>query len=149
MRKLLLIAFAAILIVSCKKDNTIAVPNLTGSWEYRGTLCFCVPPTDTTASKPGNGTIYSFNGNTYKHYIKHVLKKSGTFKLIRDAVDAGADARIRIIFDNDTDIANVKYITVEGLKLTISGSVGIVADGPEDKYEKQLSSLVEKGRISN
>jgi hypothetical protein len=136
MRKLLFVVLAAIVLVSCHKENKInKVSNLdiTGNWEYRGTVCYCAPPTDTNAYKPGNGTIYSFIGGTYKYSVKHKLQKSGTFKLFKENVN-GTELN-RIIFDNDNN-GEAKYIGLNGNKFSLGGAIGSVADAPVDFYEK-------------
>jgi hypothetical protein len=136
MRKLLFVVLAAIVMISCRKENKINKAsnlNITGNWEYRGTTCYCAPPTDTNAYKPGNGTIYSFSGGTYKYSVKHTLQKSGTFKLFKENVN-GTELN-RIIFDNDYN-SEAKYIGLNGNKFSLGGSIGSVADAPVDFYEK-------------
>ncbi len=146
MKKILLAGVIALFLISCKKDNTIPGINITGSWEYRGTTCYCTPPTDTNAYKPGNGTIYSFTATNYKYYLKHVLKKSGTYKLFKENVNGGT--LNRIVFDNDTS-SEATYIRLSDNKFSLGGAIGSIADAPEDFYEKQLIPLVDKAKISN
>jgi hypothetical protein len=149
MRKLLLAGIIALFIIGCKKDSSTGNSiNITGSWEYRGTSCFCAPPTDTNAYKPGNGTIYNFAASTYKYYVKHVLKKSGTYKVFKEKVASSSEPFNRIVFDNDYN-TDAKYIRLNNNKFSIGGEIGSVADAPEDHYEKQLTAFVENKKISN
>jgi hypothetical protein len=149
MKKLLLAGIIALFIISCKKDNTAGnTINITGSWEYRGTSCYCTPPTDTNAYKPGNGNIYNFGASTYKHYVKHVLQKSGTYKIFKEKVASASEPFNRIIFDNDYS-TDAKYIRLNDNKFSIGGEIGSAADAPEDHYEKQLIPFVENIKISN
>lgn len=133
MKKLLLIGILALLF-SCKKDNTANNLNLTGNWEYRGTTCYCAPPTDSSAYKPGNGTVYNFSATNYKYYLKHALRKSGTYKLFKEKVN-GTELN-RIIFDSDYS-SEAKYIGFIGNKFSLGGAIGSAADAPVDYYEKQ------------
>jgi len=133
MKKLLLIGVLAFLF-SCKKDNTASNLNLTGNWEYRGTTCYCAPPADSSTYKPGNGTIYNFSATNYKYYLKHLLQKSGTYKLFKEKVN-GTELN-RVIFDNDYS-SEAKYIGLNGNKFSLGGAIGSAADAPVDYYEKQ------------
>jgi hypothetical protein len=136
MRKLLFAALAAFVMISCNKENKINKAsnlNITGNWEYRGTTCYCVPPTDSSAFKPGNGTTYSFIGGTYKYSGKHKLQKTGTFKLFKENVN-GTELN-RIIFDNDYS-TEAKYIGLNANKFSLGGAIGSAADAPVDYYEK-------------
>jgi hypothetical protein len=132
MRKLFLLTIIASVIISCKKDNSIS-NNLTGSWEYRGTACFCVPPADTNAHKPGNGNLLNFTGGSYKRYAKNVLQKSGTVTI--STVVTGTVTRNKLIFDGDT-VRFPPYFKIEGTKLTFYGDIPAAADGVEVYYEK-------------
>lgn len=136
MKKILLITVAALFIMGCRKDKQInaASIGLTGNWEYRGTSCYCLPPADTNAYKPGNGTGYTFAISTYKHYTKHVLDKSGTYSVLPENVNG--KTLNRIIFDGDTG-SEAKYVTIANNRLSIGVAIGSAADAPEDHYEKQ------------
>lgn len=131
MRKLLLLAALAVLI-GCKKDAENNV-GLKGSWEYRGTACYCLPPLDTNASKPGNGHIITFTSNTYKRYAKDTLKKSGTYAIVKDTL--GNQIVNRVIYDNDTAAEKI-FFRIDQNKLTFFGPVPLAADGPEYYYER-------------
>jgi len=133
MKKILLAGTIALFLFACKKDNNTGI-NLNGSWEYRGTTCYCPPPTDSSAYKPGNGTVYNFSATNYKYYLKHVLKKSGTYKLFKENVN-GTELN-RIVFDNDYN-SEAKYIGLTGNKFSLGGAIGSAADAPVDYYEKE------------
>ncbi|WDF77841.1 hypothetical protein PQ469_28545 [Mucilaginibacter sp. KACC 22773] len=133
MKKTLLAGAIALFLFACKKDNNTGI-NLNGSWEYRGTTCYCPPPTDSSAYKPGNGTVYNFSATNYKYYLKHVLKKSGTYKLFKENVN-GTELN-RIVFDNDYN-SEAKYIGLTGNKFSLGVAIGSAADAPVDYYEKE------------
>jgi hypothetical protein len=133
MKKILLAGAIVLFLVSCKKDNNAAI-SIYGSWEYRGTTCYCAPPTDSSAYMPGNGTVYNFSATNYKYYLKHVLKKSGTYKLFKENVN-GTELN-RIVFDNDYN-SEAKYIGLTGNKFSLGGAIGSMADAPVDYYEKE------------
>ena len=133
MKKILFAGTIAMFLMSCKKDNSDGI-SLKGSWEYRGTTCYCAPPADSSAYKLGNGTVYNFSAANYKYYLKHVLKKSGTYKLFKENVNG--TERNRIVFDNDYN-SEAKYIGFDGNKFSLGGAIGSMADAPVDYYEKQ------------
>lgn len=133
MKKILLVTAIVVFLFACKKDHSAGI-SLNGSWEYRGTTCYCAPPTDSSAYKPGNGTVYNFSATNYKYYLKHVLKKSGTYKLFKENVNG--TERNRIVFDNDYN-SEAKYIGLTGNKFSLGGAIGSAADAPVDYYEKE------------
>lgn len=127
MKKLLFIGML-IFIISCKKDAANNV-SLTGSWEYRGTACYCIASNDSVGTKPGNGTIITFTANTYKFITKGTVQKSGTYTIQKDQTNN------RIIYDGDTTSGKV-FFKIDQKKLTLYGSVPLAADGPEEYYER-------------
>ncbi|MFC0515099.1 hypothetical protein ACFFGT_12850 [Mucilaginibacter angelicae] len=131
MKKLLLFGVLAVLL-SCKKDKTPNNDQLIGKWEYRGTGgCECVPPKDPNSVKPGNGNIITFTSTTYQRFNKDTLIKSGTYRTRRYD-----DAHEQIMYDNDTSSNSILFFRVDGKILTFYGTVPLVVDGPEYKYEK-------------
>ena len=139
MKKLIVFAVALLLFIGCKKDhnNNNAADTLNGSWEYRGTACYCEAAIDTNANKPGNGNIFRFSNGTYKHIEKGQVIKSGTYVIVSDSVTfAGATGPVnRIIYDGDTGAAKT-FFRINGDKLTLFGTVPLAADGPEEYYER-------------
>ena len=139
MKKLIVFAAALLLFIGCKKDhnNSNTAEPLNGSWEYRGTACYCTAALDSNASKPGNGNIYRFVNGTYKHMEKGKVVKSGTYVVVSDSVTfAGAtDPVMRIIYDGDTAAAKT-FFSIKGDKLTLFGTIPLAADGPEEYYER-------------
>lgn len=131
MKKLLLITLLAA-FMGCKKDAANKV-GLKGSWEYRGTACYCLAATDTNAKKPGNGNIIIFADNTYKRFAKDTLKKSGTYVFAKDTL--GSQPVNRIIYDNDTASDKI-FFRIDQNKLTFFGQTPLAADGPEYYYER-------------
>lgn len=130
MKKLFLFGILAVLL-SCKKDKTPNNDQLIGSWEYRGTDCYCEPPKNLSAVQAGNGNIIVFTANTYKRMHKDTLIKSGNYRTRRyDNVHE------QIMFDNDTSANSITFFKIEGKILTFYGTVPLAADGPEDHYEK-------------
>jgi hypothetical protein len=139
MNKLIVFAVALLLLTACKKDhakNNVA-DLLTGSWEYRGTACYCAAATDTVGDKPGNGNILNFLNGTYKHIEKGQVMKSGTYVIVNDSVPyAGAYRQVtRIIYDSDTTAAKT-FFRINGDKLTLFGTIPLEVDGPEEYYER-------------
>ncbi|SDE12859.1 hypothetical protein SAMN05216464_10454 [Mucilaginibacter pineti] len=127
MKKFLLISLL-VFAFGCKKDAASNI-SLTGTWEYRGTACYCTPATDTTAIKPGNGNLITFTASTYKRYNKGTLQKSGTYTITKD------QANNRIIYDGGADSEKV-FFKIDQKKLTFYGPVPLAADGPEEYYER-------------
>jgi hypothetical protein len=138
MKKLIVFAAALLLLIGCKKDhnNSNADP-LNGSWEYRGTACYCEAAIDTNADKPGNGNIFRFSNGTYKHIEKGQIIKSGTYVIVNDSVGSGGVTQqvMRIIYDNDTGAAKT-FFRIGGDKLTFFGTVPLAVDGPEEYYAR-------------
>ncbi|MDN3583630.1 hypothetical protein [Mucilaginibacter flavus] len=132
MRNIFLFCIIALLIAGCKKDDSVK-NSLSGSWEFRGKACFCTPPTDANADKPGNGNIISFEGNNYKIYAKHTLQKSGTYSV--SIITIGSETRNKISF-SDNPAYFPSYIKIEASKMTFYGDVPAAADGLELYYEK-------------
>jgi hypothetical protein len=139
MNKLLLFAAALLLLTGCKKDHAKnnVTDLLTGSWEYRGTACYCIAATDTNADKPGNGNILSFSNSHYKHIEKGQVIKSGTYVIVNDSVpyDGAYRQVTRVIYDSDTSAAKT-FFRINGDKLTFFGTVPLEVDGPEEYYER-------------
>ena len=123
-------------LLSCKKDNQVAISdNLVGSWEFRGIACFCAPNINTISPSPGNGNIlYFFENNTYKHFQKTQLVKSGTYEIKKETF-FGTPVN-RIIYDSDTT-AMKTFFKIENNKLTLYGTVPVAADGSEEYYARQ------------
>lgn len=132
MKKIFLLSIITLIIISCKKDNSLN-SNLSGSWEFRGAACYCTPATDPNAAKPGNGNILTFAGNSYKRYVKNGLQKSGTYTI--SVITSGGETRNRISFNSDTTYIP-PYVKIEGTKMTFYGDVPAAADGLEVYYEK-------------
>ena len=135
MKKILMLALLTFLL-SCKKNDTANASNLNGKWEFRGITCFCLRDSSFNDGKPGNGTILSFNNNTYNRFTKGVLQKSGTYKIVQEKIASNPDPVSRIIYDNDTTAERTFY-KIEQKKLTLFGTTPIAADGTEIYYEKQ------------
>jgi hypothetical protein len=139
MKKLIVFAAALLLLIGCKKDHAKnnAVDVLNGSWEYRGTACYCTAATDTVADKPGNGNTLTFLNGTYKHVEKGQVIKSGTYVVVNDSVTFGGATQqvTRIIYDGDTSAAKT-FFSINGGKLTLFGTIPLAADGPEEYYER-------------
>ena len=123
-------------LLSCKKNDTAQKTALNGSWEFRGISCFCLRDSIFNDGKPGNGTILSFNNNTYKRFTKGVLQKSGTYKIVQEKIASNPNPVNRIVYDNDTTTEKTFY-KIEQKKLTLFGTVPTAADGTEIYYEKQ------------
>jgi len=139
MKKLIIFAAALLLLAGCKKDHTKnnAADPLNGTWEYRGTACYCSAALDTVADKPGNGNILSFLNGTYKHIEKGQVIKSGTYVIVNDSVTfAGATSPVtRIIYDGDTAAAKT-FFRINNNKLTLFGTIPLEVDGPEEYYAR-------------
>ena len=66
--------------------------------------------------------------------FRHVLKKSGTYKVLKENVNGTGPTRT--IFDNNEN-AEAKYIGLNGNKFSLGSAIGSAADGEVDFYEKQ------------
>lgn len=139
MKKLIVFAATLLLLAGCKKDHTKnnIDTTLNGSWEYRGTACYCSAAADTVANKPGNGNIFTFLNGTYKHIEKGQVIKSGTYVVVNDSETFGGttSAVTRIIYDGDTAAAKTFY-RISNNKLTLFGTIPLAADGPEEYYAR-------------
>jgi len=139
MNKLIVFSVALLLFVGCKKDHNknSAADLLTGSWEYRGTACYCEAAMDTVGNKPGNGNILTFLNGTYKHIEKGHVIKSGTYVIVNDSVTFGGATQqvTRIIYDGDTTAAKT-FFRINGGKLTLFGTIPLEVDGPEEYYAR-------------
>jgi hypothetical protein len=139
MKKLLLFAVALVLLAGCKKDHTKnnAADPLNGTWEYRGTACYCEAAIDTVNNKPGNGNIISFLNGTYKHTEKGQVIKSGNYVILNDQVtfDGTTQQVTRIIYDGDTAAAKT-FFKINADKLTLFGTIPLEVDGPEEYYAR-------------
>ena len=113
--------------MSCNKtlDKTATV---NGSWELRSwyggksTL-------DSGEKEPGNGTVYTFTNDHFEHYEDHILRDSGTYRLIKSA-GPEHEAPLDAFLFNETDTV---LFTISTDALTINPRAPHY-DGVAQKY---------------
>jgi|GEM_PF-1797972 len=112
MHRLILAMFSILCLFSnCKKSSdTTSATNIliVGTWELRRNSAGVA----TMNFPPGNGNIYKYQANTYEKYTGGLLKKKGTYRIVREKYQPTGKMMDRIIYDNDTNAMTV-YVFVE------------------------------------
>ncbi|MDO6433443.1 hypothetical protein Q4E93_22715 [Flavitalea sp. BT771] len=80
---------------------------IVGTWELRsngaGVVLMNFPP--------GNGNMYKYQANTYEKYTGGMLKKKGTYRIVKEKFKLTGKMMDRIIYDNDMNATTV-YVFV-------------------------------------
>jgi hypothetical protein len=133
MKAFILIAIAAICLISCKKkSNPMPLSNgLFGSWEVRRVYNGNILPADSIY-KPGNGDILRLNSDsTYIKYSQNKPSSNGIFHTRINLLSMTQMPNERLYFDNDTSF-NYLVILNDG-KLTLKP---LIPDIPTTDYQK-------------
>lgn len=135
MKQILVLAFVALLMTACQKNNSVAedetnapitAASLTGKWELRTahaniSNCCNYPP--------GNGSILKFSGNQYELYEKNTLKKSGPYLVMADTTVVAntclallvRDFPNRLVYDSNFSSPKTFFNIKNGQLMVISG----------------------------
>lgn len=99
------------LFTNCKKnnDNKTAVSYLiVGTWELRSNSAGVV----LQNFPAGNGNIYKYEATTYEIYRDGMLKKKGTYRLVKEIYMVTGKIMDRIIYDDETNTPAV-YVFIK------------------------------------
>jgi len=128
--------FSVIMIIctlfACKKGNDDNEDNISGRWEFRGTVGGFIPIINQK-NKPGNGNILKFEGNNYEFITDGKVTKSGTYTIMKESKAINnTSANAYLIFDGNKEKT---YINLSRKKLILFFGI-IAADGVETTYER-------------
>lgn len=125
---LITIILLALTIAACHKSVSPA-DTLKGRWELRSVYGGYGPGGGNYEA--GNGNIYFFTSNSYRHYVNNVLNDSGSYSITKGKNPDTGESMNAILFDS---LYTVPYlISHNNLKLYYGA---IAADGSIATYER-------------
>ncbi len=135
MKVFLVVFFAALIAVACKKESTgakmknSANNSLFARWELRVLRGGLQPYTNFA---PGNGNMLQFNADsTYAFYQNNNITSQGTFHIVPNAFVQGPEPPDLIYYDHNT---SGEVLFLKNDTLTIGSSA---PDGPSYVYVKK------------
>ncbi|SFQ51928.1 hypothetical protein [Parafilimonas terrae] len=127
-RVLITIASLAIIVTACHK-NVSSADALQGRWELRSV--YGGYGSGGGNYEPGNGNIYFFTSDKYRHYVNNVLNDSGSYSITKGKNPDTGESIDAILFDFRYTVPC--SISHNNLKLYYGS---IPADGSIATYER-------------
>jgi hypothetical protein len=122
-----------LIISSCEKAQRLE-NKLDGTWELRYLIGF-LPPELRGDRPPGNGYIYSFQGNNFERRMGGKLVDSGTFSVLKDSSNNNNEKLdYKLVLDGDKYDHSIPF-KLSDEKLTLHFGA-LASDGAIGTYAK-------------
>jgi len=129
---LVVILSLLILVSACKKENRLE-SKLEGTWELRHVIGF-LPPDLQGDRPPGNGEIYTFQGNNFERQTGGKITNSGTFSVLNEKSNHNEKLEFKLLLDGDKYDSSIPF-KMTGEKLVLHFGA-LASDGAIETYAR-------------